>query len=677
MAYQVLARKWRPQTFADVVGQEHITQTLQNAISRSRVGHAYLFVGPRGIGKTTSARIFAKALNCEAGGVPEPCCQCQSCREITAGSALDVIEIDGASHNKVEDIRDIRDNVQYTPARSRYKIYIIDEVHMLSPAAWNALLKTLEEPPAHVKFLFATTEPHKVLPTILSRCQRFDLKRIPVSLIAKSLRRIADAEKVRIDDRALAAIARAADGGMRDAQSIFDQMISFCGTGSDTEQVEEKDVIEVFGLASGGELIEVVEGMFQNDLSRVFTIIQSLADRGRDLERLYGDLVVFVRDVMICATCQAPENLLEVSDSELTDLQRLARSAEPGFVQRVLQGLIAEDWAFRSALNKRISLEAALARIITDAHSPQIDDVVARLNELRGAGGAVPAAGTHRATAAAAAPPSVQRPPATPPPRPAAGQGGPGLRAPPAPAPRPTAPAPAPAAPSTLRPPPGPPASADRSPPPTPAKTPDRIATPPPARATPTAPPPAVAGSFAGDGDEEDDGEAEPAAAEADESPPLDIRPDEVSADEDVLDDIATDAGLEPVDEPARLWHRLIEEVDRTPGRHQLRLYMQEFRPVSFRNGVLHVAYDEDVPDEHIQRLMGSDNMSVLQKCFERVSPTPHGRLVVKKWLDGVSSDTAPSRLESTPEIRRKVEQNPFVHQVCKAFRGTVVDVRG
>ena len=229
MAYQVLARKWRPQTFAEVVGQEHIARTLKNAIQAQRIGHAYLFVGSRGIGKTTSARIFAKALNCTDLQNGEPCCKCENCREIAAGNSLDVLEIDGASHNGVDDMRAIRDQVQYPPTKCKYKIYIIDEVHMLSAGAWNALLKTLEEPPPYVKFLFATTEPHKVLPTIISRCQRFDLRRIPVPLIADRLRQIADAEKIYVEDSALAAIARAADGGMRDAQSIFDQMIAFCG----------------------------------------------------------------------------------------------------------------------------------------------------------------------------------------------------------------------------------------------------------------------------------------------------------------------------------------------------------------------------------------------------------------------------------------------------------------
>src|SRR5438270_814036 len=229
MSYQVLARKYRPQRFSDVVGQEHVTQTLANAIRQRRVAHAYLFCGPRGTGKTTIARIFAKCLNCAGGPKVDFDDDDPRCREIAEGRSLDVIEIDGASNRGIEEIRALRDTVKYAPAASPFKIYIIDEVHMLTKEAFNALLKTLEEPPAHVKFMFATTEPEKVLPTILSRCQRFDLRRIPSTLIVKHLGEIAAKEGVEIDDAALHAIARGADGGMRDAESALDQLISFCG----------------------------------------------------------------------------------------------------------------------------------------------------------------------------------------------------------------------------------------------------------------------------------------------------------------------------------------------------------------------------------------------------------------------------------------------------------------
>ncbi|MGN0879716.1 MAG: DNA polymerase III subunit gamma/tau [Oligosphaeraceae bacterium] len=385
MAYQVLARKWRPQKFADVVGQEHISRTLRNAIVQNRIGHAYLFVGSRGIGKTTSARIFAKALNCEHPQDGEPCCECQSCREIAEGNSLDVIEIDGASHNKVEDIRDIRDNCQFAPVHGRFKIYIIDEVHMLTNQAWNALLKTLEEPPAHVKFLFATTEPHKILPTIISRCQRFDLKRISVPLIAQRLRQIADGEHVHVEESALTAIARAADGGMRDAQSIFDQIIAFCGGLTEAETIREQDVIDVFGLASGVELREIAAGIFTNDINRAMVVLQALADSGRDLERLFGDLINYVRNIMVACMTKEPGRILEVSETELADLCAIGKALDAKLVQRVLQGLIENERNFQTALNKRIYFEAVLARVMLDAHSVQLDDVMRQLAVLNGA----------------------------------------------------------------------------------------------------------------------------------------------------------------------------------------------------------------------------------------------------------------------------------------------------
>ena len=257
MEYQVLARKWRPKTFADMIGQEHITRTLQNALVSQKTAHAYLFVGPRGIGKTSVARIFAKALNCEKAPIKNPCCECDSCLSIADASNIDIIEIDGASNNSVNDVRNLRDEVLYSPVKSRYKVYIIDEVHMLSNQAWNALLKTLEEPPAHVKFLFATTEVHKILPTVLSRCQRFDLRRIPENLIVQKLSQIAQSENVRISSNAVRAIARAADGGMRDALSLMDQMIAFHLSETD-EEITEEQILNTFGLTAPEKLYNLV-----------------------------------------------------------------------------------------------------------------------------------------------------------------------------------------------------------------------------------------------------------------------------------------------------------------------------------------------------------------------------------------------------------------------------------
>ncbi|MGP8234943.1 MAG: DNA polymerase III subunit gamma/tau, partial [Limisphaerales bacterium] len=250
MSYQVIARKYRPQRFADVVGQEHVTQTLSNAIAQNRIAHAYLFVGPRGTGKTTIARIFAKCLNCTNGPAVEFPDDDPRVKEITEGRAMDVMEIDGASNRGIDEVRELRETVKYSPASSRFKIYIIDEVHMLTKEAFNALLKTLEEPPAHVKFMFATTDPDKVIPTILSRCQRFDLRRIPSALIVKHLSEIARRENVSIDEAALHAIARGADGGMRDAESTLDQLISFCG-----REIAEADVLSMFGLAARSQIL--------------------------------------------------------------------------------------------------------------------------------------------------------------------------------------------------------------------------------------------------------------------------------------------------------------------------------------------------------------------------------------------------------------------------------------
>src|SRR3954469_5173698 len=260
MSYQVIARKYRPQRFSDVVGQEHVTQTLGNAIAQSRIAHAYLFCGPRGTGKTTVARIFAKCLNCTGGPKVDFDDNDPRCQEITEGRSLDVLEIDGASNRGIDEIRELRETAKYAPASSRFKIYIIDEVHMLTKEAFNALLKTLEEPPAHVKFMFATTEPEKVLPTILSRCQRFDLRRIPSALIVKHLAHIAELEQVKIDPAALSAIARGSDGGMRDAESTLDQLISFCG-----KEIAEADVLSMFGLAAQGQILSLTDALLAGD----------------------------------------------------------------------------------------------------------------------------------------------------------------------------------------------------------------------------------------------------------------------------------------------------------------------------------------------------------------------------------------------------------------------------
>src|SRR5512141_1187739 len=294
MAYQVIARKYRPQRFSDVVGQDHVTQTLSNAIQQNRIAHAYLFCGPRGTGKTTIARIFAKCLNCTGGPKVDFEENDPRCREIAEGRSLDVLEIDAASNRGIDEIRGLRETVRYAPASSKFKIYIIDEVHMLTKEAFNALLKTLEEPPEHVKFMFATTEPEKVLPTILSRCQRYDLRRIPVALIVKHLGQIAALEKVQIEEAALHAIARGAEGCMRDAESTLDQLISFCG-----DRIVENDVLSMFGLTGQRQILDLSQGILTGEVEGVLRQLNELSRSGKDLGRLVSDLLNHFRNLLI------------------------------------------------------------------------------------------------------------------------------------------------------------------------------------------------------------------------------------------------------------------------------------------------------------------------------------------------------------------------------------------
>ena len=318
MSYQVIARKYRPQLFRDVVGQEHVTQTLARAIEQKRIAHAYLFCGPRGTGKTTIARIFAKGLNCSGGPKADFDDSDPRCQEIAEGRSLDVLEIDGASNNGVEQVRELRENVRFAPTRGKYKIYIIDEVHMLSTAAFNALLKTLEEPPAHVKFIFATTDVQKVLPTILSRCQRFDLRRIPAELIAAHLEYIATEEKITLEPEAARAIAKGAEGGLRDAESMLDQLVAFCG-----ETIAEADVLSVFGFTAAQTVSDLCDDLLNGDSPAALGIVQQQAQAGRDLSRLMADLISHLRNLLVAKA--DPEGIqAEVGAELLTTLQSQA-----------------------------------------------------------------------------------------------------------------------------------------------------------------------------------------------------------------------------------------------------------------------------------------------------------------------------------------------------------------
>ncbi len=365
-AYQVIARKWRPQTFDDVVGQDHVVRTLKNAITRQRIAHAYLFVGPRGTGKTSTARIFAKALNCTDGPKADFDVNDPACISIAEGSHLDVIEIDGASNNGVDQVRDLRETVRYAPAQGKFKVYIIDEVHMLSAAAFNALLKTLEEPPAHVKFVFATTDPQKVLPTIVSRCQRFDLKPIPPDLIVERLKRIAVDEKIKVSDAALACIARLADGGMRDAQSIFDQMISFCGA-----EIGEPDVLDVYGLVAADRIAALAAALAAGDHKQLIAIVDECDAAGRDLVRLLIDLQALVQAALLDAIAQGGR-----SDK----LGGLPMTTEQ--ITRLLDGLREGEGSVKLGLAEKINFEVTLLKAVEASRARAIDSLIKELAAL-------------------------------------------------------------------------------------------------------------------------------------------------------------------------------------------------------------------------------------------------------------------------------------------------------
>jgi DNA polymerase III subunit gamma/tau len=370
-SYQVIARKWRPQTFDDVVGQDHVVRTLKNAITRGRIAHAYLFVGPRGTGKTSTARIFAKALNCTGGPKADFDVNDPACLSIAEGSHLDVVEIDGASNNGVDQVRDLRETVRYAPAQGKFKIYIIDEVHMLSVAAFNALLKTLEEPPAHVKFVFATTDPQKVLPTIISRCQRFDLKPIPDDLIVQRLKTIAKEEKITITDPALACIARLADGGMRDAQSIFDQMISFCGG-----EIAEPDVLDVYGLVAADKIAELAAALVAADHRKIVAIVDECDAAGRDLVRLLVDLQAHVRLAVLDAIAQGGKSTL------------LGGAMTTEQLTRLLDGLREGEGSVKLGLAEKINFEVTLLKAVEASRARAIDSLIKELASLADEAGA-------------------------------------------------------------------------------------------------------------------------------------------------------------------------------------------------------------------------------------------------------------------------------------------------
>lgn len=409
--YQVFARQWRPQHFEEVVGQAHITRTLQNAIQAGRIGHAFLFIGSRGIGKTTTARILAKALNCleSESPTPHPCGKCDNCRSIAEGNNMDVIEIDGASNNGVDDIREIRENVRLVPTRSRYKLYIIDEVHQLSPGAFNALLKTLEEPPPHAVFVLATTEQHKIPATIISRCQRFDFRRVGAESICVLLQRILDKEGIQCGADTLHAIARAAEGGVRDAESILDQLVSYC-----EGEIRFEDVADVLGLVDTAVLHALCDAILDGDIGRELRIVEDAVVHGKDLSQFVQEVLGYFRNVLVCKTAD-PQALLVLPEDEIAELKARAQRFRLTDLIRIIEQFAEVTKGFDSQLAQRIALEALLIRISKVAVEITVESLIEKLVQL-GAGGLAPAALDGPPPNAAAPRAQPREPMATPPP---------------------------------------------------------------------------------------------------------------------------------------------------------------------------------------------------------------------------------------------------------------------
>ena len=390
-------------TFDDVVGQEHVVKTLRHAIEAGRIANAYLFIGPRGIGKTTLSRIFAKALNCQSPKGVEPCGECVNCREIAAGRSLDVTELDAASHNKVEDVRPIIESVEFKPASSRFKIYIVDECHMLSNAAWNALLKTLEEPPPHVRFIFATTEGDKVLPTIVSRCQRFDLRRIQTNDIVARLKHVCANEGIDAEEDALLAIARGAEGGMRDALSSLDQLISFKG-----DKVTEEDALGVFGLVSRAALEDLAGAILSGDTAAILSSIEMFDSSGKNMRRLAGELLQHFRNLVVVQALGPGAKSLTATPEQVKTLVEQARAVDAGRVFRVCDQIAEMEDKLRYVLSVRTLMEMSLIRASRIATTATVEELMKAVRALR----------DNPTAAAQIAAPAAARPRAPEPPRP-------------------------------------------------------------------------------------------------------------------------------------------------------------------------------------------------------------------------------------------------------------------
>ena len=378
MSYTALYRKWRPTSFEEVRGQDHIVKTLKNQINSGRIGHAYLFCGTRGTGKTSIAKIFARAVNCEHPVDGSPCGECSMCRQIAEGASLNVVEIDAASNNGVENIRDIREQVQYPPTDGRYRVYIIDEVHMLSIGAFNALLKTLEEPPSYVIFILATTEVHKIPITILSRCQRYDFKRISIDTIAGRLAELTQAEQIDVDDRALRYVARAADGSMRDALSLLDQCVAF----HFGEKLTYDNVLEVLGAVDNRVFSKLFQAVLARDTKACIREIEEMIIQGRDLSQLVNDFVWYMRNLLIAKTTDEPGDMLDMSEENLAVLKEEAAGVDTETLMRYIRIFSELSGQLRYASQKRILVEIAFIKLTTPSMEQNLDSILQRITLL-------------------------------------------------------------------------------------------------------------------------------------------------------------------------------------------------------------------------------------------------------------------------------------------------------
>lgn len=694
MAYQVTARKWRPQRFSDMVGQEHIARTLKNAIRTGHIAHAYLFVGPRGIGKTTSARIFAKALNCKRPVDGEPCCECSSCKSIADETNVDIIEIDAATHTQVDKAREICEDVLHLPIASKYKIYIIDEVHMLSKSAWNALLKTIEEPPAHAKFIFATTEVNKVLPTVISRCQRFDLRRIPSELIAQRLSYIAHEEKINISPSAINVIARAADGGMRDAQSLLDQLVSFFGTNAGNEEISEAQALSLFGLTAPEEMEELLNSILNNDRAAAILSIHKFAEQGKNLETLFEEVLAWLRGIMLSIILPNPQSVLDENPEKILIYQKLATDRNVNMVQTLLEQLSASSYLLREAINKQIFIETIMLKSMRSAHAVRIEDLLVRLNQIRRNGeldvlakvpslAQMPVAQTapavHPQVAQTAPPVQI---PVTSPSQPVPSQIPHPQVAQTSPQPQ-VRQTPAPAVPAALVPQMEKPVEEVRQmtqsqpvpPQIQPEPVPEKETAPqageekkavsppsaPPADEKPVAVPSVSAAVELKEEEPEDESEDEPEEE------------DMISAEE-LLADTKNDTVM-PLSErfsPDLLWEKLVKDVRENTNLFSIPDLMTEGVPLKLEYSTLTVAFDEDYGDIAYQSVIKEKDL--LTNCLKQMSRDSSAvlRLIRKK---GVRTPEAKVHKKTLDELKREASNIPIVDKTADLFSGLIVDV--